>query len=45
MGASAGVDWASAVHAVCTVETRDRAHIRAVLRALKQHGFRLVVAR
>jgi threonine dehydratase len=35
----------SAVHAVCTVETRDRAHIRAVLRALKQHGFRLVVGR
>jgi threonine dehydratase len=35
----------SAVHAVCTVETRDRAHIAALLRALKKHGFRLVVGR
>jgi threonine dehydratase len=35
----------SAVHAVCTVETRDRAHVRALLRALKKHGFRLVMRR
>jgi threonine dehydratase len=33
----------SAVNAVCTVETRDRAHIRALHRALRQHGFPLVV--
>ena len=33
----------SAVHAVCTVETRDRAHITALRRALKQNGFPLVV--
>ena len=33
----------SAVHAVCTVETRDRAHIAALRRALKQNGFPLVV--
>jgi threonine dehydratase len=35
----------SAVNAVCTVETRDHAHIRALHRALRQHGFPLVVAR
>ena len=35
----------SAVHAVCTVETRDRAHITALHRALKKHGFPLVVAK
>jgi threonine dehydratase len=33
----------SAVHAVCTVETRDRAHIAKLHRALKQNGFPLVV--
>ena len=33
----------SAVHAVCTVETRDRAHIVALHRALKKNGFPLVV--
>ena len=32
-----------AVHAVCTVETRDHAHIAALHRALKKHGFPLVV--
>jgi threonine dehydratase len=35
----------SAVHAVCTVETRNRAHIGALHRALKTNGFRLVVAK
>ena len=35
----------SAVHAVCTVETRDRGHITALHRALKQNGFPLVVQR
>lgn len=35
----------SAVHVVCTVETRDRAHIRALHRALRQKGFRLAVSR
>ena len=35
----------SAVHAVCTIETKDRAHIAALHRALKQHGFPLVVAK
>ena len=35
----------SAVHAVCTVETRDRAHIAALHRALKKAGFPLVVAK
>ncbi len=35
----------SAVHAVCTVETRDRSHIAALHRALKKNGFRLVVAK
>lgn len=29
----------SAVRAVCTVETRDRAHVAALRRALKQSGF------
>jgi len=33
----------SAVHAVCTVETRDRAHIAALHRALKKHGFPIVM--
>ena len=35
----------SAVHAVCTVETRDRAHIAALHRALKKNDFPLVVAK
>lgn len=35
----------SAVHAVCTVETRDRGHITALRRALKKAGFTLVVSR
>ncbi len=35
----------SAVHAVCTVETRDRPHIAALHRALKKNGFPLVVAK
>lgn len=35
----------SAVHVVCTVETRDRAHIAALHRALKKNDFPLVVAR
>jgi threonine dehydratase len=35
----------SAVHAVCTVETRDRAHIKALHRALKRNGFPLVISR
>jgi threonine dehydratase len=35
----------SAVNAVCTVETRDRAHITALHRALKKQGFPLVLAR
>jgi threonine dehydratase len=35
----------SAVNASCTVETRDHAHIRLLHRALKRHGFPLVVAR
>ncbi len=29
----------SAVHAVCTVETRDRAHVAALRRALRRAGF------
>lgn len=29
----------SAVHAVCTVETRDRKHVRELHRALRRHGF------
>ncbi|MCF3649726.1 threonine ammonia-lyase [Synoicihabitans lomoniglobus] len=32
----------SAVHAVCTVETRDKTHIRALHRALKKAGFPVV---
>jgi threonine dehydratase len=35
----------SAVHAVCTVETRDHGHIAALHRALKKNGFPLVVAK
>ncbi len=35
----------SAVNAVCTVETRDHAHIRTLHRALRKNGFPLVVAR
>ena len=35
----------SAVHAVCTVETRDRAHIKALHTALKKKGFPLVIAK
>jgi threonine dehydratase len=32
-----------AVNAVCTVETRDHAHVAALHRALKKHGFPVVV--
>ncbi|MBW7893873.1 MAG: threonine ammonia-lyase [Opitutaceae bacterium] len=35
----------SAVQVVCTVETRDRAHIAALHRALKKNGFPLSVAK
>jgi len=35
----------SAVHAVCTVETRDRAHIATLHHALKKNGFRLAMSR
>ncbi len=35
----------SAVNAVCTVETRDHAHIRELHRALKGHGFPVAVAK
>jgi len=35
----------SAVNAVCTVETRDHAHIRELHRALRRHGFPILVAR
>jgi len=35
----------SAVNVICTVETRDRGHVAALHRALKKHGFPLVVAR
>ncbi len=35
----------SAVNVVCTVETRDHAHIRELHRALRRHGFPLVVAK
>lgn len=35
----------SAVQVVCTVETRDHAHIKELLRALKKAGFPLVVAK
>lgn len=34
----------SAVNAVCTVETRDRAHIRELHRALRRHGFPVLVS-
>ena len=33
----------SAVNAVCTVETRDHAHIRELHRALRRHGFPILV--
>ncbi len=33
-----------AVHAICTVETRNRAHITTLHRALRKAGFELVVA-
>lgn len=33
----------SAVHAVCTLETRDRAHIREIHRLLRKNGIRLVI--
>ena len=35
----------SAVNAVCTVETRDHAHIRELHRALRKHGFPILVAK
>ena len=35
----------SAVNAVCTVETRDHAHIRELHRALRRNGFPLVVSK
>jgi len=35
----------SAVHAVCTVETRDHGHIRALHRALRKAGFPVLVSR
>ena len=35
----------SAVNVICTVETRDHAHVGALHRALKKNGFPLVVAR
>lgn len=34
----------SAVNAVCTVETRDHAHIRELHRALRRHGFPVSVS-
>jgi threonine dehydratase len=34
-----------AVNAICTIETRDHAHIRALHRALKKNGFRIVVSK
>ena len=34
-----------AVNAICTIETRDHAHIRALHRALKKNHFRVVVAK
>jgi threonine dehydratase len=33
-----------AVQAVCTVETRDHAHVAALHRTLKKHGFHVAVA-
>ena len=35
----------SAVNAVCTVETRDHGHIRELHRALRRHGFPILVAK
>ena len=35
----------SAVNAVCTVETRDHAHIRELHRVLRKHGFTILVSR
>src|SRR5688572_18570263 len=35
----------SAVHAVCTVEPRDRGHTSSLHRALKKNGFQLVLSR
>ena len=35
----------SAVNAVCTVETRDHEHIRKLHRALRQHGFPILVSK
>ena len=35
----------SAVNAVCTVETRDHGHIRKLHRALRQHGFPILVSK
>ncbi|MFI5336042.1 MAG: threonine ammonia-lyase [Opitutales bacterium] len=35
----------SVVHALCTVETRDHAHIRALHRALHRNGFPVIVTR
>ena len=35
----------SAVNAVCTVETRDHAHIRELRRALRKHGFPIMISR
>jgi threonine dehydratase len=34
----------SAVNVACTVETRDRAHIRELHRQLRRHGFAFAVA-
>ena len=34
-----------AVNAVCTVETRDHAHVKELHRALRHHGFPLAVAK
>jgi len=39
--AFAGAD-VSAVNAICTVETRDRQHVRELYRTLRRHGIRLV---
>jgi threonine dehydratase len=35
----------SAVNAVCTVETRDHAHVKELHRALRSHGFPITVAK
>ena len=40
--AFSGADF-FAVNAICTVETRDHAHVSALHRALKKGGFPLVV--